>query len=369
MLPPERMPVSRLAAPQLRFERAHGWLGELGYEARAPLGAGRRGSRGRGTPRAMADAVSWLAAAPRLALRARRERPALVIAATTLHAPTLALLRRVLGGRVLLVVDAMGLRSLELERTTRLRSARALYRPAWRLLERVSFAAADVVLTVNERSAALVRERHNHPRVRVLRDAAEEDLADVRPLPRAELGIPDDAFTVGFLGSVMCDRLDRLFEAWEKLAGDERLRLVVVGDGPDLERHRRELAERGRLGRSVVLLGALPRDRALAALRACDVAYTGSWSEAGFSSKLYEYLALGMPIVVEDRPQMREALTDGEDALFYSSRDELAGQVRRLAADADLRRRLGAGARATFEQSHTLALRRQQFAAVVNGGP
>jgi glycosyltransferase involved in cell wall biosynthesis/GT2 family glycosyltransferase len=367
-LPPERMPVSRPAAPQLRTARLERWLGELGYEVRTPLAPPpTSGGAGRGTLRALLDATAWMAAAPRLALRARRERPVLVVASSALHGPALALLRRALGGRALIVVDAMGLRSLEVDRTTRLRLARAAYRPAWRALEALSFANADVVLTVNERYAGLIHARHGHGRVRVLRDTAEPELAELVPAPRGLLGVPDDALAVGFLGSVVCSRLDRILGAWEELAGDPGLRLVVVGDGPDLERHRREAAARGWLGHSVLMPGALPRDQALAALRSCDVAYTGSWSEAGFSSKLYEYLALGMPILVEDRPQMREALTDGESALFYSTPEELAGQIRRLASDPALRERLGAGARASFEESHTPALRRLQFAAALNG--
>jgi spore maturation protein CgeB len=100
-------------------------------------------------------------------------------------------------------------------------------------------------------------------------------------------------------------------------------------------------------------------------VRACDIAYTGSWSRTGFSFKLFEYLALGMPILVEAKPQMREALRDGSDAVFYSTSEELAHEIRRLADDPDLRARLGAAARRTFLAGHTLDARRQEFAGVL----
>lgn len=364
-MPGERMPVSRLSAPDLRAERLRGWLSDMGYETRvvpAPRGdRGGRGGRGRGTARALLDALRSLVAAPWLAVRARRECPAVVLANSALHGPALALIGRARGGRALVVFDAMGLRSLEVERTARLGSARALYRPVWRVLERLSFGSADVVITVNNAHAELIRRRYGHPRVRTVRDAAEAGLAELAPGDREPLGIPRDSVAICFMGSVVCRRLDTLFEAWRMLAGDERLRLVVVGDGPDLDRYRNVAAELG----GVLLLGALPRARALRAVRACDIAYTGSWSQAGFSFKLFEYLALGMPILVEAKPQMRELLEDGENAVFYSTPDGLAHQVRRLAGDADLRARLGAGARRTFLDGHTLEARGRQFADVL----
>jgi glycosyltransferase involved in cell wall biosynthesis len=361
-LPVERMPVPRLSAPRLRLERLRGWLAGMGYDTRLVLTSldGRNGGH-RGTARSLIDAAVWMGAAPWLAVRAWRERPSLVLAPSVLHGPALALIRRAGKGRALVVVDAMGLRSMEVGRTARLGPARAVYRPVWRLLERLSFGTADVVIAVNHATAELIRRRYAHPHVRTLRDAAEADVTDVEPADRNALGIPDRSVSVCFMGSVVCRRLDTLFEAWRSLAGDDGLHLVIVGDGPDLKRYRRLGAELG----GVTMLGALPRQDALRAVRACDIAYTGSWSPAGFSFKLFEYLALGMPILVEAKAQMREALVDGHDALFYSTPDELAGAIRRLADDPELRGRLGAAARRTFLASHTLDTRRRQFLEVL----
>jgi spore maturation protein CgeB len=64
---------------------------------------------------------------------------------------------------------------------------------------------------------------------------------------------------------------------------------------------------------------------------------------------------------VEAKPQMRETLRDGEDAVFYSTPAGLAREVRRLAGDPQLRARLGAGASRTFKAGHTLEARRRQF--------
>jgi GT2 family glycosyltransferase len=102
-------------------------------------------------------------------------------------------------------------------------------------------------------------------------------------------------------------------------------------------------------------------------LRACDIGYSDCWPEAGFPAKVFEYMALGLPVVTVSRPQATEVLTDGENALFYRSADELAERLHRLAADEELRARLGNAARAALLERHTLEQRQREFGAIVDG--
>jgi glycosyltransferase involved in cell wall biosynthesis len=62
--------------------------------------------------------------------------------------------------------------------------------------------------------------------------------------------------------------------------------------------------------------------------------------------KLFEYMAAGRAIVASDLPAIREVLTDGVNGLLVApgDADALAAAIRRLAADAPLRLRLGAAA-------------------------
>jgi glycosyltransferase involved in cell wall biosynthesis len=121
----------------------------------------------------------------------------------------------------------------------------------------------------------------------------------------------------------------------------------------------------GWLGRSVVFLGGRSRRDGLALLRACDVAYSDCWSEMGFPLKLYEYMALGLPIVTEGKPQIGEVLTDDRDAAFYGTPVELARQILRLAEEPSLRRRLGEAAREAFLAAHTGESRQLEFEAAI----
>jgi glycosyltransferase involved in cell wall biosynthesis len=232
--------------------------------------------------------------------------------------------------------------------------------------------SADLVLAVNDRHAELVRARYRPGAVHTLRDAAEAELDLVPPADRALLGIPEAAIAVGFLGSLVYGRLDPIIAAWTTLATSDAapaLALVIVGDGPDLGPYRRRADEAGWLGRSVFFVGSLPRHEALAVMRACDIAYSECWTEAGFPSKLFEYMALGMPIVTEAKPQTIEVLEEGRDALFFRSADELARHIRRLADDLELRRQLGRNARETLVRAHTVDRRQREFEALLDGPP
>jgi glycosyltransferase involved in cell wall biosynthesis len=67
-----------------------------------------------------------------------------------------------------------------------------------------------------------------------------------------------------------------------------------------------------------------------------------------------EAMACGKPVVLRDIPVFREYFTDGEDCLLCEERAEFVDALDRLAADPDLRERLGENARATAE-SHSLS--------------
>lgn len=366
-LPPEGMPVSVPAAPDLRLGVLEAWLAELGYEpTRLADGRPVRSPR---TVASLRAAARGLVAAPGWALRAVRERPALVLTNTALNAPAVALIKLLLRSRVVAVADVMGIRSRETEQTTRARVARAVYRPVWARLERTLFSSADLVLAVNDRHAAVIRATHGCPAVHTLRDSAEEELARLARGDRHALGVPSEGIAVCFVGSLVCSRLDPIFAAWSTLAREpERsspLHLVVIGEGPDLRSYERYAAAQGWLGRSVFFLGGLPRIQALAALRACDIAYTDCWSEAGFPFKVFEYLALGMPIVIEAKPQAAEVLSEGRDALFARTPDDLARNLHMLAGSPELRARLGTAARETFLAAHTRDIRRGEFERIM----
>ena len=80
--------------------------------------------------------------------------------------------------------------------------------------------------------------------------------------------------------------------------------------------------------------------------------------------KLFEYMAMGRPIVVADLPSIREVVRDGEHALLVPPEDPaaIAAAVARLAADPALRERLGRAA-AALAPSYSWERRAERIAA------
>ena len=79
--------------------------------------------------------------------------------------------------------------------------------------------------------------------------------------------------------------------------------------------------------------------------------------------KLLEYMAAGLPVIVSDLPGVRDILSGDDIAAVVppGDVDALVGQLQRLAANPDLRRRLGAAARKTFLDRHTLQARARRI--------
>ncbi|NUT57022.1 MAG: glycosyltransferase, partial [Thermoleophilia bacterium] len=80
----------------------------------------------------------------------------------------------------------------------------------------------------------------------------------------------------------------------------------------------------------------------------------GTSAKAGrvIPNKAFQALACGTPLVTADTPAARELLVDGESALLVPPGDAgaLAAAVRRLAGDAELAGRIGAGGLAAYRE-------------------
>ncbi len=75
--------------------------------------------------------------------------------------------------------------------------------------------------------------------------------------------------------------------------------------------------------------------------------------------KLIEYMSAGLPTVISDLPGVRDVLGDDEVASLIPPGDveALIAALQRLSANPDLRRRLGAAARRSYLERHTLEAR------------
>ena len=143
---------------------------------------------------------------------------------------------------------------------------------------------------------------------------------ETRQLLRTQLGIADDEMVVLFIGTFglwhgaeTLAEAARLALAAPAAAGLPRLRFVFVGDGLRLALVREQLAAEIARG-DVILTGLVPQHEAPGYLAMADVfasphvpSRDGS-KFFGSPTKLFEYMAMGKPIIASDLDQLGQVL-------------------------------------------------------------
>lgn len=238
--------------------------------------------------------------------------------------------------------------------------------------ERAAWRGASRVLPVTHVLASIVR-RAGVPdeRITVIPNGIDLQRFD-RPADRdgirRRLGV-SDALVIGFTGFVR--DWHGLEAAAEVLAGkgNERLVLLVVGDGPgcaDLKAHAQRLGVENR----VVVTGFVQHNAIADHVAAFDIALQPAVTPHASPLKLFEYLALARPVVAPKTANIEEIVTDGISALLFPPGDYAAfgERIDRLCRDEALRHRVGeAGRRLIDERDLTWDGNARRITALAEG--
>jgi glycosyltransferase involved in cell wall biosynthesis len=172
---------------------------------------------------------------------------------------------------------------------------------------------------------------------------------------RERLGLRD-ARVVGFSGAfypwhgvaLILDALPRLLERVPNAA------LLLIGEGP--ERATLEArAKREGLGDRIRFCGWVTHDELPAHLAAFDVAVMPDSNEYGSPMKIYEYMAMGKPVVAPRLGPLADGIVDGTTGLLFARGNVGAlgdALARLLAIDAD-RAAMGRAAAEHVRRNHT----------------
>jgi glycosyltransferase involved in cell wall biosynthesis len=231
--------------------------------------------------------------------------------------------------------------------------------------------AADALLTVSDPLAQhLVGEGARPDRTHVLPNVvdrgrfAPDDRR--RAAARERLGLADRV-VVGFHG---------VFSPWygldvlvESLAfvGDDRVSLLLVGDGVERERVEQIVAERS-LGGRVTITGFVPHDVVPEFVDAFDVAVVPDHVWWTSPLKLLEYGAMAKPVVAARVPSV-EALASPSEVALVERRDPaaLAAAVDALVADDGRRDALAARWRDRVAHDHSYPQLVRRLGDVLDG--
>ncbi|MFF4409565.1 glycosyltransferase [Streptomyces sp. NPDC001404] len=197
----------------------------------------------------------------------------------------------------------------------------------------------DAVVPLTEADARLHREHFGDTAVRIT------VIPNVVPAPSVTPPRQRAALVVAAGRLARTKRFDLIVDAFAQLLPDHPdWRLRIYGRGPDEARLRRLINERG-LYNHVSLMGS----RASLDTEWCKGAIAvGAAVRETFGMPLAEAMQCGLPVVSTDSPHgPREIIKDGVTGLLVPNGDAqaLAGALRTLVEDRELRERMGAAGR------------------------
>ncbi|RYH07648.1 glycosyltransferase family 4 protein [Tropicimonas sp. IMCC6043] len=211
----------------------------------------------------------------------------------------------------------------------------------WRLDEKVARARFVAAISHFARSQLMLRSDPTHwPKIRIVHCGVaparyEAEAGD--PIPERRDGEIRLLF-VGRLAPVKGLRI--LLEAMGHLMVSlPDLHLVIVGDGPDRAALEAAAAP---LGAAVSFTGYLSQDEVASAMQSCDIFVLPSFAE-GVPVVLMEALASCRPVIATQVAGVGELVEDGKSGFIVPPGDAatLADRIGRLAADPELRDRMG----------------------------
>jgi glycosyltransferase involved in cell wall biosynthesis len=177
---------------------------------------------------------------------------------------------------------------------------------------------------------------------------------------------------IGFVGSLKpWHGTETLLEAFRRLhATAANTHLLIVGDGPAREELEKYTHTHGLEG-AVTFTGNVSYDDVPQYLAAMDIAVAPYVANENFyfsPIKIFEYMAMGKPVVAGKIGQVEEVIADGETGLLFApgNIDQLAAALARLVDDSPLCRCLGEKAGTWVLQERTWEHNAWQVIAIAN---
>jgi glycosyltransferase involved in cell wall biosynthesis len=157
-------------------------------------------------------------------------------------------------------------------------------------------------------------------------------------------------FVVSYVGTMgMAHGLETLLDAAALLRDTPEIVLMMVGDGGNRE-HLQEIAKERGLS-NVVFTGQQPREGVPGIINSSDVCLVALKDEDVFKTviptKMLEFMSCARPVVVSVGGQAEQILNEAQAGISVRAGDPaaIAGAIRRMYADAELRRRSGKNGR------------------------
>lgn len=158
---------------------------------------------------------------------------------------------------------------------------------------------------------------------------------------RKELGIKDDEIVILYLGRIGSEKsIDFLINNQvDILKKSPNSKLVIVGDGPDLETYKK-LAKKNKIENKVIFTGKVPWVDVPIYYNMSDIFVTASHTETQ-GLTVIEAMAASLPVVALDDEAFRNTVIDGLSGYLFKNKKEYINQIIELIDNKKKRENMG----------------------------
>jgi len=239
------------------------------------------------------------------------------------------------------------------------------------LIERAVFRNASVLLTVSENFRQRIVDAYNIPpsKIFVIPNAIDparfhaDDCRDFR-----EKMVLHGRTVIGVVGAfVSWHGIDFLIESLQDLFATRKdLTVLLVGDGP-VRAQTVALVKRLGLQTRAVVTGFVPASDVPKYISCMDICVMPDSNEHGSPMKIFEYMAMGKPVVAPKYGPIEEIIRDGNTGILFAPRDKtgLRTSIEKLLNDAELRENLGARGKEYVFGNHTWTVNAQRIVSIL----
>lgn len=157
-----------------------------------------------------------------------------------------------------------------------------------------------------------------------------------------------DSLVLGFVGSLLpWHGVDLILKAFKEINRSHHfnIKVLIVGDGEGITQLK-NLSREFEIDRNIIFTGRVPHDHVFDYIEAMDITiYPGSKENKnwyGSPVKLFEYGAMGKPIIIYDQKPIRDVMVHDIDGILIEPEvDQLVSAIRRLIENEELRKRMG----------------------------
>jgi len=277
--------------------------------------------------------------------------------------------------RVFYVVEKNGVVEDELRR----RGFSEIVVKVLRLAEEINFRLSSKIVCVTEGIGKEIARRYKVPENKLVVIPNGVNVELFRSMDKCEcrrrLGLKEDAFYVGFVGSFApWQGLEVLIEAAKQVKeqGYSQIKYILVGDG-EREHILRQKVQAYELENEICFTRRVAYKEVVYYINACDVTVAPFTRERnaiiGLSPlKLFEYLACGRPVIASRVNGVKEIVEEGQCGYLFAVGDaeKLMKRIIRSCQEREALQEMGLRGRKLVENKYTWRAAAERIVGVLN---